>query len=275
MNHDRITQAFVLALVMTWLLGVALVRHSPAEDLADIQRELRRQLPQAGLERPIAAPFAFRRLDTIAARLYRDRVDGVVVVAAKASLGAGALIGAEGTIVTNDHVVRHAHRANEADWVLVWFKPQHGSRLDQAQFLLARVLARDPRRDLALLRLAQPLPANATVIVLADAAPEIGQEVFSIGHSQQFLWSLVKGIISQIRADHIWVGAEGARRIATAIETQTPSPPGSSGAPLLDQRGALIGVVFGTPPNAQGFNLAIDVKHVRELLSARESSAKP
>ena len=253
--------------LMTAIVSAWLVSAAAAGELDDIRRELRDGVPPALVNRQIAeAPLTFRGGPSAGAAVYRERVGSVVAIAVKEALGAGSLVSPLGDIVTNDHLLRSAHRANGAEWVLAWFKPDRHPQPARDQFLLARVLARDPQHDLALIRLVDPAPATATVMPLAPAPPEVGEEVFTIGHPRDYLWSLTQGIVSQIRPQYAWVGADGRSRSATAIQTQAPAGPGSSGAPLLDRRGAMVGVVFAAAPSARDLYLAIEVQHVREML---------
>jgi putative serine protease PepD len=132
--------------------------------------------------------------------------------------------------------------------------------------VLARVIRRDPRRDLAHLRLTAEVPRSATVVPLAAGIPDVGHDVFTIGHPRTYLWSLAQGVVSQIREDYQWRYEDGLLRTATAIQTQAAVNPGSSGAPLLNDRGEMVGVVIGSAPPGPGVTLAVSVHHVRELL---------
>jgi S1-C subfamily serine protease len=177
-------------------------------------------------------------------------------------------VSGQGDIVTNEHVVHAAHRAQGQEWVAVWFKPSQGLRPAQASFVLGRVLQRSPQRDLAHIRLVQPPPPTATVVPMASAVPDVGQEVFTIGHPRTYLWSFGQGVVAQIRPDYQWKYGDGIVRNATAIQTQAPVNPGSSGGPLLNAAGAIAGIVVGGAAEAEGIYFAVSVQHVRELLHA-------
>lgn len=237
-------------------------------DLSPLRLEVERALPHQRLESLFASPpVVFRGSPPRGPVIYRDRVNGVVLIASTNAVGTGVLVSAAGDIVTNDHIARDPHKAQGAEWVAVWFKPSNGARPAKDRFLLAKVVQRNPRRDLVLIRLAQPLPDTATVIPLAKIVPDVGQDVFTIGHPKTYLWSFAQGVVSQIRPEYQWRYDDGIQRSATAIQTQVPINPGSSGGPLLNEDGAMVGVVVGSATESQGVHFAVAVQHVRELLT--------
>ncbi len=247
------------------LLGLAIVRAS-ADDLEPPRGELERTLPHEALERFFSShPLVFRAPPR-ASTIYRNRVNGVVLIASTNSLGTGVLVSSQGDIVTNDHVIQAAHRAQGHDWVAVWFKPAQGARLAKGSFLIGKVLQRNPHRDLAHIRLVDGLPPTATVVPTAAAVPTVGQNVFTIGHPGTDLWSFGEGKVAQIRTDYRWKYGDGIARNATAIQTEAPVDPGSSGGPLLNDAGAIVGIVVGSSSAVQGVYYAVSVEHVHELL---------
>jgi len=157
----------------------------------------------------------------------------------------------------------------------VWFKPSKGVRPAKRSFLLAKVLQRNQRRDLAHIRLAQLMPQTATVIPLASLMPNVGQEVFTIGHPKTYLWSFSQGVVSQIRPDYEWRYQDGIPRSATTIQTQAPVNPGNSGGPLLNEEGAVVGIVVGSATETEGVYFAVSVQHVRELLPGEAEPRTP
>jgi S1-C subfamily serine protease len=150
----------------------------------------------------------------------------------------------------------------------VWFKPSNRVRPTKGDFMLARIRERNQRRDLAHIQLAQLMPQTAAVIPLATVMPSIGQEVFTIGHPKIYLWSFNQGIVPQIRLDYEWKYPDGILRSATTIQTQAPINPGDSGGPLLDDEGAVVGIVVGSAPETERVYFVVSVRHVRELLAA-------
>lgn len=240
------------------------------EDLRSIRAEVDRKLPREALAMLDAPPpLLFRGVPPRGTAVYRERVNGVVLIASTSAVGTGVLVSADGDIVTNEHVVHRAHRSRGEEWVAVWFKPPQDVRPAVSSFVLARVVQRNQRRDLAHLRLAQLAPEPATVVPLAARTPDVGQPVFTIGHPAPHLWSFAQGVVSQVRAEYEWRYDDGIPRSATAIQLQAPVNRGNSGGPLLDDEGAVVGIVIGSATAASGVHFAVAVQHVRELLGPR------
>jgi S1-C subfamily serine protease len=128
------------------------------------------------------------------------------------------------------------------------------------------VLKLDRQRDLAHVRIVDRLPAAARVVPLATAPPAVGQDVFTVGHPKTEVWSCGEGKIARIRPDHGWSYDDGITRRATAIQTQAPVNPGSSGGPLLDRAGAIVGIVVGPAVATRGVSYAVSIQHVHDLL---------
>jgi S1-C subfamily serine protease len=238
-----------------------------ADEPPDVHDSVARRMPAEVGEREVSKPpLASRGGPNAASILYRRCVGSVVLVGTENGIGSGVLVSERGDIVTNEHVVRDAYREGGVEWVGIWFKPVNSSRVDKDSLLLASVIRRLEIRDLALVRLVRPLPAGTLVVSISTSQPEIGQDVFVIGHPRGYLWSLTQGIVSQIRHGYQWRYSDSVARTATAIQTQAPINPGNSGGPLLDQAGNIIGLVAAGATDAQGIFFAIAAEHVAELM---------
>jgi S1-C subfamily serine protease len=260
------SRSIIRASVTLGMLCLATLPAS-AEDLQPIRDDLERALPDQVLaSHSASSPLVFRGAPPRGSAVYRERVNGVVLIASTSTVGTGVVVSRRGDIVTNEHIVRDAHRARGDEWVAVWFKPSNGARPVKGDFLLARVLRKNLRRDLAHIQLAQVMPQSAIVVPLASLMPSIGQEVFAIGHPKTYLWSFSQGIVSQIRPDYEWTYRDGIPRSATTIQTQAPVISGNSGGPLLNEEGAVVGIVVGSATETEGVSFAVSVQHVRELL---------
>src|SRR5262245_1568509 len=238
-----------------------------ADDLPSIRQDVDRNLPQEQIARVFEShPLVFRGAPPSTSAVYRERVNGVVLIASTKAVGTGVLVSDDGDIVTNEHVVHSAHSAQGSEWVAVWFKPAPGTRPARHSFLLAKVVQRNAQRDLARIRVVDALPPTAKLIPMAKGKPAIGQDVFTIGHPKSDLWSFAKGKIAQIHQEYRWKYDDGIARSATAIETEAVVDPGSSGGPLLDETGAIVGIVVGSVSPGQGVYFAVSVDHVHPLL---------
>jgi S1-C subfamily serine protease len=152
--------------------------------------------------------------------------------------GSGVLITPDGYALTNDHVVGDAEDLRVA--------------LPDGRNLEARLIGRDPGTDLALLR----VEGSALPFARLDAAhaPRSGQLAIAIGNPLGFESTVTAGIVSatgrSLRATH-------GRLIESVIQHTAPLNPGNSGGPLLDSKGAVIGVNTAIIAFAQGIGFAI------------------
>lgn len=136
-----------------------------------------------------------------------------------------------GLIVTNLHVVKRASAA---------FVRVAGTEVN---YKITKVVALDARHDLCILRINEKvLPPIATSYV---NKPSIGDEVFAFGNPRGLEGSVSKGIVSSIRADL------GLLQIDAAIS------PGSSGGPVVNDRGELIGISVSSLVTGQNLNFAV------------------
>ena len=181
----------------------------------------------------------------------------------KGASGTGSLISSEGLIVTNYHVVENANQV----WVYPYAKKFD---LEKSEKFLAVVVATNKVTDLAILKVygisnnTRPVPfGNIDKI-------NVGDEVYAIGHPSSLHWSITDGIISNIRKNYDF---EKFGLKADLIQNTAPILGGSSGGPLLNERGQIIGVNTIGDPSAN-FNFAVGVNHVRNLLEKVPHSIK-
>lgn len=160
-------------------------------------------------------------------------------------LGSGFVVSSDGLIVTNWHVVRDMKRAR--------VELRDGRTLSPVV-----VVAKLPEHDLALLRVAA---TDLRPLALADREVAVGETAYAIGSPLGMEHSLTQGILSARRE------MEGSH----VLQMQTPIAPGSSGGPLLDDRGQVIGV--NTAVYGAGLGIAIEARHVRALLALPRAEA--
>jgi len=196
--------------------------------------------------------------------IYRKAVPAVVLVVTDEGLGSGAIINAEGHVVTNWHVV------GTAPQVIVVFKPKDGTELKKELAFRATVEKVDQVTDLALLKIHAPPQTMAFLSLGNISTLQVGQDVHAIGHPKGEVWTYTQGIISQIRADYAWSTGAARSHRAKVIQTQTPVNPGNSGGPLLDDKGKLIGI-NAFRGHGEGLNYAVAVDEIHTFLT-REGS---
>jgi putative serine protease PepD len=138
--------------------------------------------------------------------------------------GSGFVIDEEGRILTNQHVV------GEADSVTVRFPDG-----DEAQ---ARVVGSDPSTDIALLDLVEDRDVTPLELGSADSL-DVGDPVAAIGSPFGLEGTLTAGIVSAVDRD---IQAPNGFVIDGAIQTDAAINSGSSGGPLFDSEGRVVGV---------------------------------
>jgi len=165
--------------------------------------------------------------------------------------GTGFLISSDGKLITNNHVVENAANAVA--------KAENGGL-----FPVEGVLANDPTNDLALLQIAgKDLP----FLTLGKGEKiETGTRVAVIGSPLGLEGTLSEGIISAVR------DLKGDVRL---LQITAAISPGSSGSPVLNARGEIIGVASSLLRGGQALNLAVPVECVNQLLGKVQLSAKP
>lgn len=196
--------------------------------------------------------------------------------------GSGSLIDAERKLVlTNYHVVEDNPRAvaffpEFRDGQAVPEKAYYRDRSARLA-IPARVILTNKAADLAVLQL-QRVPEGAKPLTLADASPDPGATVHSIGNAGRSgaLWGYVRGTVRQVYRKK-WQAQLSRKRLQTfearVVETDSPTNPGDSGGPLLSDEGKLVGVTQGGALNAQSVSFFIDVSEVRAVLDSREVRA--
>jgi S1-C subfamily serine protease len=157
------------------------------------------------------------------------------------AFGTGFVVGS-GLVVTNYHVIRGA-----AGGTARAIGATEGHALRGIRGL-------DERRDLALLEVPVLLPS----LTLQPALPPLGQEVFAVGNPQGLEGTLSQGIVSGRRA----FANDSILQITAAIS------PGSSGGPVVNRRGEVVGVATASLRDGQNLNFAIPAQYVRAMLDS-------
>jgi 2-alkenal reductase len=161
--------------------------------------------------------------------------------------GSGFIWDTRGHVVTNDHVVRGTSVI--------------AIRLSTGEAVRAQVIGLAPTYDIAVLRLVNPREIPPPLPVGTSFDLKVGQLTFAIGTPYGLEQSLTTGVVSALKRR---LPIARGRELTNVIQTDAAINPGSSGGPLLDSSGRLIGVntAIYSPSGASagvGFAIPVDV----------------
>jgi hypothetical protein len=161
-----------------------------------------------------------------------------------------------GFFVRPDTVITNAHVVEGRSWVQL----QVG-----ASKYTARVANTSPAIDLAVLKVDNPNPAQATLRLGSAQGARVGQEAIAIGSALGVLSNTVtRGIVSAIRR----------AGDVTLIQTDAAINPGNSGGPLIDSRGDVIGInTMKALAGAESIGFAVAIDHAMGLLDGQTVTA--
>jgi S1-C subfamily serine protease len=199
----------------------------------------------------------------------------------KVSSGTGSLIDVKHKLVlTNYHVVQ-----NKSDvFVLFPIIQKNGKvvtekdtykKLFEGARIPGKVKCRTKEKDLALIEL-QRVPEGARAIRLAANSPSPGSRLHSIGNpgASGALWVYTSGEVRSVYTDTFQTGGqngENAFRVhATIVQATSPTNPGDSGGPAVNNQGELVAVTESYNTKARGFSNFIDVSEVKQFLKANK-----
>lgn len=165
------------------------------------------------------------------------------------ALGSGFIISADGYIVTNNHVIRHADRITVT--------------LQDNTVLPAKIAGHDNRTDLALLKVTPPHPLPFVSFGNSDTA-RVGNWVLAIGNPFGLSGTVTAGIVSS-RGRNIDQGPYD-----DFIQTDAAINKGNSGGPLFDMHGAVIGVntaIYSPSGGSVGIGFSIPSNEVSRIIT--------
>ena len=167
--------------------------------------------------------------------------------------GSGFIISKDGYIVTNNHVVDGAQEVTVT--------------LADKQEYPAKVIGRDPKTDIALVKIDPRAPL--TVAALGDSDRlRVGDWVVAVGNPFGLSNTVTAGIVSA--KDRVI----GAGPYDDFIQTDAPINPGNSGGPLFNLRGEVVGINTAIIPNGQGIGFAVAVNQAKALLPQLETKGE-
>ncbi len=169
------------------------------------------------------------------------------------SLGSGFVIRSDGYVVTNNHVVE---KADEIKVILS----------DESEYV-AKVVGRDPRTDVALLKI-ESKKTLATVVLGDSDRVKVGEIVVAIGNPFGLSHTVTQGIVS---AKERPIGFDSYDDF---IQTDASINPGNSGGPLLNFQGEVVGINAAIIASGQGIGFAIPINLAKGILLQLKDKGK-
>jgi Do/DeqQ family serine protease len=197
------------------------------------------------------------QMDEFFRRFFGDRAPGTAPERTQRSLGSGVIVDDSGLVVTNHHVIDNMTEVKVA---------LHDRREVEAEIIL-----RDPRTDLAVLRLKGK--GNYKAIDLGDPDElQVGDIVLAIGNPFGVGQTVTQGIVSGLARTNIGVSDYGY-----FIQTDASINPGNSGGALVDMAGRLVGInsaIYSQSGGSVGIGFAIPANMVRAVVASAKAGSK-
>ncbi len=260
----RLVETFALAfIVLSLIISTFPVRNTQASELASLADLVKRLKPSVvnisttsviKNASPFESPFGggeqqdpfeefFKRFfGDVPQREFRQR-----------GLGSGFILSEDGYIVTNNHVVEKASDI--------------GVILEDGENYKAKVIGRDPKTDVALLKIEpkHKLPA----VTLGDSDKlEIGDWVIAVGNPFGLGHTVTQGIVSA-KGRSLGLGAYD-----DFIQTDAAINPGNSGGPLFNLQGQVVGVNTAIVAGGQGIGFAIPINSAKNIITQLKGTGK-
>lgn len=160
--------------------------------------------------------------------------------------GSGFLFSSDGYIFTNSHVI------NKSSMLKVTL---HDGTVEEAT-----IIGEDPHSDLAVIKISA---FHFRPVLIGDSLDvKIGQLVIAIGNPYGFQHTVTTGVISALGRT---LRTQSGRLIDNIIQTDAALNPGSSGGPLINSDGQVIGVNTATIQGAQGLCFSISMNTAKSL----------
>src|SRR5437660_1054405 len=160
--------------------------------------------------------------------------------------GSGVIVDAKGYVLTNNHVIENAQDITV--------------RLSDGRKFTAKRVGRDPKTDLAVLKV--DAPALLPVAELGDSDQlRVGQWAIAIGNPFGLDRTVTVGIVSATARNRV-----GVATYENFIQTDASINPGNSGGPLLNLDGKVIGINTAIVAAGQGIGFSIPINQAREVM---------
>jgi len=161
--------------------------------------------------------------------------------------GSGVIVDPKGYILTNNHVIENAREITV--------------RLSDSRKFSATLVGRDPKTDLAVLKVDAPAPLPAAELADSDRL-RVGQWAIAIGNPFGLDRTVTVGIISATARNRV-----GVATYENFIQTDASINPGNSGGPLLNVDGKVIGINTAIVAAGQGIGFSIPINEAKGVMA--------
>lgn len=179
-------------------------------------------------------------------------------------IGTGFIVGADGLIVTNKHVVSDL----TATYKVI--------TKDDAEYEVKNIY-RDPMNDLAILKIEPVVGKDLVAVTLGDSGNlKVGQFVIAIGTALgEFRHTVTTGVISGLgRGINAGDGSSFGERLDGVIQTDAAINLGNSGGPLLSSSGQVVGVNVAVAGDGQNIGFALPINEIKDSLTNFNNNGK-
>ncbi|MGD2170849.1 MAG: trypsin-like peptidase domain-containing protein [Gammaproteobacteria bacterium] len=186
--------------------------------------------------------------DPIFSQFFGDQLERRQRTHSETNLGSGVIIGTEGYILTNQHVI------DGADEILISLADGRGTQ--------AVLVGEDRETDIAILQV--PLGGLSGINIADSGALRVGDVVLAIGNPLNVGQTVTMGIVSATGRNRL-----GLNTFENFIQTDAAINPGNSGGALVNARGELIGIntaIFSQAVGAQGIGFAIPISLALDIM---------
>ncbi len=186
--------------------------------------------------------------DPIFSKFFGDQLKRRQRSHSETNLGSGVIIGSDGYILTNQHVI------DSADEILISLADGRGSQ--------AKLIGEDKETDIAILQI--PITGLVGIKIANEQSIRVGDVVLAIGNPLNVGQTVTMGIVSATGRNRI-----GLNTFENFIQTDAAINPGNSGGALINAHGELIGIntaIFSQAVGAQGIGFAIPISLALDIM---------
>ncbi len=204
---------------------------------------------------------------SIGSNIYKTNAPKTAIILTPSSSGSGALIGNDGLIITNYHVISNDEGVSPLIMVGFCTSEKYDPNASDTIFR-AEVVSYIIKKDLALIKLERNKIKSKNYNVEPYSIETdmnnvlIGDDVHAIGNPQGENCTYTRGFVSQLRDNYKWY-----EHTANIVQTQTPINPGNSGGPLISNDGKIIGINSFKRTDSPGLNYAVSADEVVAFLN--------